>query len=80
MAELFNDLVPSSPEAVVLFAASSFLLSRRCMVGTSILRESKVPKLEGLNHTGLGLIRVGCLRPCGDVEYEPNHKKCVNWV
>lgn len=50
------------------------------MVGTSILRESKVPKLEGLNHTGLGLIRVGCLRPCGDVEYEPNHKKCVNWV
>ena len=59
MAELLNDPVLFFPDAVVLFEVPSCLLSRRCMVGSSILRDCRKPKVEGHNHTGPGMIRVG---------------------
>lgn len=59
MAELFNDPVLLFLDPALLLEAPPCLLSRRRKAGSSILRASKVPKLEGLNHTRPGVIRDG---------------------
>lgn len=59
MAELFNDPILLFPDPVVLLEAPFCVLSSCRKAGSSILRASKVPKLEGLNHTRLGVIRGG---------------------